>query len=64
MDLSKTECIKDGRVGGCLAARKQNLRNSSGNTQLYEAIEPRFQLLKLVIFPFVATNVLDFQRSN
>lgn len=38
---------------GCIAARKQNLKNSSGNTQLYEAIERGFQLCNVVIYsPF------------
>lgn len=65
MDPSKTECIKDGRVGGVSCGHEpENLRNSGGNPQLYEALEPRFQLLKLVILPLVALTVLDFQRSN
>lgn len=53
LDLSKSECIKDGRVGVSCSQETENLQNSSGNTLLYEAVEPRFQLLKLVIyFPF------------
>lgn len=51
MDLSKTECIKAGRVG-CLVTRKQELKNSSSNSGLHEATEPRFPL---------TLNVLDFK---
>jgi hypothetical protein len=37
---------------GCLVARKQELKNSTSNSELHEAIEPRFPLI---------LNVLDFK---
>lgn len=34
---------------GCLGARKQELKNSTNNSALHEAIEPRFPLILNVL---------------
>lgn len=48
--------------GGVLQPGNKILKDSSGNTQLYETIEPRIQLHKLVYFPFCYSECLRFWK--